>query len=88
MTKRNIIRIVLATRLSGLGRLQPAAAPRIRRADPAGTRAAAADADQRQAFTLGKLAFKRCELTQKRSGATTAAYCAPFQVPENPDVGR
>jgi len=36
-------------------------------------------------FTLGRLAFKSCELKQKRSGATTAAYCAPFQVPENPD---
>jgi pimeloyl-ACP methyl ester carboxylesterase len=37
-------------------------------------------------FTLGKLAFKTCELTQRRSGATTAAYCAPFQVPENYDA--
>jgi pimeloyl-ACP methyl ester carboxylesterase len=42
-------------------------------------------------FTYGKLHFTRCELPQLRSAATTAAYCAPFQVPENwdtPDAGR
>ena len=42
-------------------------------------------------FTYGQLHFTRCELPQPRSAATTAAYCAPFQVPENwdaPDTGR
>jgi pimeloyl-ACP methyl ester carboxylesterase len=42
-------------------------------------------------FTLGTLQFKSCELAQKKSGATTAAFCAPFQVPENwdaPEGGR
>jgi pimeloyl-ACP methyl ester carboxylesterase len=34
-------------------------------------------------FTLGTLHFVACELTQKRSGATTAAFCAPLRVPEN-----
>lgn len=34
-------------------------------------------------FTLGSLAFTACELPQKRSAATTAAFCAPFEVPEN-----
>ncbi|MEP6939956.1 MAG: alpha/beta hydrolase [Rudaea sp.] len=34
-------------------------------------------------FTLGSLTFKACELAQKKSGATTAAFCAPFAVPEN-----
>ena len=36
-------------------------------------------------FTLGSLAFEPCELDQRNSAATTAAYCAPFQVPENWD---
>ena len=35
----------------------------------------AADA---KAFTLGSLRFTACELAQKRSGATTRAYCAAF----------
>src|SRR5579859_5579160 len=34
-------------------------------------------------FTLGTLAFSACELPQKKSGATTSAYCAPLRVPEN-----
>lgn len=37
------------------------------------------------AFTFGTLAFKACELPQKRSAATTAAFCAPFEVPEDWD---
>ncbi|MEO6689109.1 MAG: alpha/beta hydrolase, partial [Dokdonella sp.] len=36
-------------------------------------------------FTLGRLAFLPCELEQRNSAATTAAFCAPFQVPENWD---
>jgi pimeloyl-ACP methyl ester carboxylesterase len=38
------------------------------------------------AFKLGTLDFTACELTQKRSAATTAAFCAPFEVPENWDA--
>jgi len=37
-----------------------------------------------QAFTLGKLDFHACELPQKRSGATTRAWCAPFSILEDP----
>jgi pimeloyl-ACP methyl ester carboxylesterase len=37
-----------------------------------------------RAFTLGKLEFHPCELPQKRSGATTRAWCAPFSVLEDP----
>jgi pimeloyl-ACP methyl ester carboxylesterase len=37
-----------------------------------------------RAFTLGSLEFKACELPQKKSGATTSAFCAPFAVAENP----
>lgn len=44
--------------------------------------AAAIPANARE-FQLGTLTFKACELTQKHSGATTAAFCAPFSVPEN-----
>ncbi|MEO7431251.1 MAG: alpha/beta hydrolase [Dokdonella sp.] len=36
-------------------------------------------------FTLGSLAFTPCELDQRNSAATTAAFCAPFKVPENRD---
>jgi pimeloyl-ACP methyl ester carboxylesterase len=38
------------------------------------------------ALTIGKLEFKRCELKQKRSGATTAAFCSPFSVPEDRSI--
>ncbi|MBN8481276.1 MAG: alpha/beta fold hydrolase [Xanthomonadales bacterium] len=43
------------------------------------------------AFRFGTLDFTACELSQKRSAATTAAFCAPFEVPEdraNPDARR
>ncbi|HKE49713.1 MAG TPA: alpha/beta hydrolase [Rhodanobacteraceae bacterium] len=36
-------------------------------------------------FTLGRLAFAPCELEQRNTAATTAAFCAPFRVPENWD---
>lgn len=39
-----------------------------------------------RAFTFGRLQFKACELPQKHSSATTAAFCAPFEVPENWDA--
>ena len=38
------------------------------------------------AFRAGRLEFKACELAQPRSAATTAAFCAPFEVPENWDA--
>jgi pimeloyl-ACP methyl ester carboxylesterase len=36
-------------------------------------------------FTLGTLTFAPCELDQPHTTATTRAYCAPFQVPEDWD---
>ena len=39
-----------------------------------------------KAFTMGSLHFSACELKQPGSSATTAAYCAPFEVPENWDT--
>ncbi|MGA8278358.1 MAG: alpha/beta fold hydrolase [Rhodanobacteraceae bacterium] len=35
------------------------------------------------AIKLGTLTFKACELAQPRTGATTAAFCASFEVPED-----
>lgn len=43
---------------------------------------AAANGDGLQ---LGELTFRRCELSQPNSAATTAAWCAPFSRPENPE---
>ncbi|MEO8010258.1 MAG: alpha/beta hydrolase [Dokdonella sp.] len=37
-------------------------------------------------FRFGTLDFKSCELPQKRSAATTAAFCSTFEVPENRDA--
>jgi pimeloyl-ACP methyl ester carboxylesterase len=35
------------------------------------------------AFRFGTLDFSACELEQQRSAATTSAFCAPFEVPED-----
>ncbi len=43
------------------------------------------EARDARGFTLGALAFAPCELGQRNSTATTAAFCTPFQVPENWD---
>lgn len=60
---------------------------------PDESRAAAPAAPQLRAegFDYGRLRFTRCELPQPHSSATTAAFCAPFEVPEDwnaPDGGR
>ena len=36
-----------------------------------------------ESFRFGTLDFSACELTREHSAATTRAWCAPFQVPEN-----
>jgi len=61
--------------------------PGEKSAAPAKSTQGSAIVDSRdgRGFTLGALAFKPCELGQKNSGATTSAFCAPFQVPENWD---
>ncbi|WP_266183690.1 alpha/beta hydrolase [Dyella humicola] len=38
-----------------------------------------------QAWQLGSLTLTPCELGQPNSGLSTAAWCAPFEVPENRD---
>ena len=82
MTKRNLFRIAVAALLLGYF------AYTYMRPKPGGPATAQrtllpAVPTNAPRFTVGKLEFTRCELTQKRSGATTAAYCAPLQVPEN-----
>ncbi|RYD16051.1 MAG: alpha/beta hydrolase [Lysobacteraceae bacterium] len=37
-------------------------------------------------FDYGRLHFTACELPQPQGSATTAAWCAPFEVPEDPDA--
>jgi len=54
--------------------------------DTAHAELAAPIATNAKSFTLGTLEFKACELPQKRSGATTIAFCALFSVAENPDA--
>ena len=89
MTKRTIFRIVLALAFLayvGYSQLRTGAGEH---AAPARALLPPVPASAKQ-ITLGKLAFNSCELAQKRSGATTAAFCAPFQVPEDwdaPDAG-
>ncbi len=86
MTKRNLFRIALLLVAGGYFAYTVLLKPRTD--DGAATHiatAAAIPANARE-FTLGTLAFKSCELAQKHSGATTAAFCAPFSVPENRDA--
>jgi pimeloyl-ACP methyl ester carboxylesterase len=77
---RNLLRIAIAVAALGYlayGYFKP-------RADDAAHAAVAAVIPAHATtFALGSLTFKACELTQKKSGATTSAFCAPFQVPEN-----
>jgi len=52
-------------------------------ANPAAARSATPIPARATEFMLGTLKFSACELPQKKSGATTSAFCAPFSVPEN-----
>jgi pimeloyl-ACP methyl ester carboxylesterase len=56
-------------------------------ADPAPVTAAAKPAApvKPQTWQLGSLTLMPCELGQPNSGLSTAAWCAPFEVPENRD---
>jgi pimeloyl-ACP methyl ester carboxylesterase len=77
-----LLRIAIAVAAAAyLGYSQLKARPDATRVET--TPAIAANA---KAFTLGTLQFSACELPQKRSGATTSAFCAPFPVPENRDI--
>ena len=86
MTKRNLLRIAVllaaVAYFAYANYLKPHPANGVVAAHT--TTAAAIPANARE-FTLGTLAFKSCELAQKRTGATTAAFCAPFSVAERRD---
>ena len=86
MTKRNQFRIALLLLAVGYFAYATYLKPRPEPGKDAAhvSTASAIPANARE-FTLGSLAFKACELEQKRSGATTAAFCAPFSVAENRD---
>lgn len=86
MNKRNALKIALAagflavvaarewtkSRPSGIGTGSEQGAAIVRKPGESG-------------FTLGSLSFGPCELAQRNSAATSAAFCAPFSVPENWD---
>jgi pimeloyl-ACP methyl ester carboxylesterase len=81
VSKRNILRIVAAAAfVAWLAWSQ--LRPHAHGTAPERTLLPAVAANARE-FRIGSLQFSRCELGQKRSGATTDAFCAPFQVPEN-----
>ena len=84
MDKRNLLRLALLLIAAGVLAWKHFAGPHADNGHARAPAAAAIPANARE-FTLGTLAFKACELPQKRSGATTAAFCAPFSVPENRD---
>ena len=66
------IAVPLMTRHKAHGEPPPAVQPPT----PSGAQPVAA-------LKLGSLTLKPCELKQLGSAATTAAYCTPFEVPEN-----
>jgi pimeloyl-ACP methyl ester carboxylesterase len=81
MNNRTLFRLVLAVAAIGYLAYNYFGKPAVIRA----ATSAPIPAHAKQ-FTLGSLQFSACELTQKKSGATSAAFCAPFQVPENRDA--
>ncbi|MGH8121185.1 MAG: alpha/beta fold hydrolase, partial [Rudaea sp.] len=85
MTKKNMFRVALLLLVGGYFAYAHYFESRPRGDAAAQTTTAAAIPANARAFTLGKLHFKACELAQKLSGATTAAFCAPFSVAENRD---
>jgi len=82
VTKRNSLRIAVALGAAAC------LAYTLFRAPAAHVETATPIAADAKAFSLGTLPFSACELPQKRSGARTQAYCAPFAVPENRDANR
>jgi len=52
---------------------------------PAAAPVAATAPAKPETWRLGSLTLTPCELGQPNSGLTTAAWCAPFEVPENRD---
>jgi pimeloyl-ACP methyl ester carboxylesterase len=87
MDKRNLLKIaIVAVALAALAGKRWLLPHHEHPDAPASTQGAAiVQKPGERGFTLGTLAFAPCELGQRNSAATTAAFCAPFQVPENWD---
>jgi len=86
MDKRNQFRIALVVAMAAFFGMRYLHKPQ---ADGTAEPASAAPAPVRNAdgsLQYGSLVFKPCELAAPQTGATTAAFCAPFSVPENRDA--
>jgi pimeloyl-ACP methyl ester carboxylesterase len=78
-TAVKILLIVLALAAFGIGQLRSVRTT----PDGPGGGAGIVPMNGGAGFALGRLAFSRCELAQRNTAATTAAFCAPFDVPED-----
>ncbi|MDR3390000.1 MAG: alpha/beta hydrolase [Rudaea sp.] len=81
MNHRNLLRILVTVAVIGYF-----ASTYFNKPGPAAHTLAAPIPAHASAFMIGSLQFQTCELAQKQTGATTAAFCAPFSVPENRDA--
>src|SRR5690348_5307764 len=83
-SRKTLIMVLLSIALTALvGRQWLRPAEKTEPKSTAGERIA--DVRGERGFRLGELTFAPCELGQRDSAATTAAFCAPFRVPENWD---
>ncbi|WP_300615938.1 alpha/beta hydrolase, partial [Dokdonella sp.] len=86
MDKRNAVRLAIAVAFLAVVGVREWTKPRAQRDGPDSEQGAAiAQKNGERGFSLGSLRFEPCELGQRNSAATTAAFCAPFEVPENWD---
>jgi pimeloyl-ACP methyl ester carboxylesterase len=86
MSRRNLVQIALAVAFLAVVGARQWSKSREPGRTPAGADGPAiVQKKGERGFRLGSLAFEPCELAQRNTAATTAAFCAPFQVPENWD---
>ncbi len=86
MDKRNAVRLAIAVAFLAVVGVREWTKPRAQRDGPDSEQGAViVQKNGERGFSLGSLRFEPCELGQRNSAATTAAFCAPFEVPENWD---
>ncbi len=86
MDKRRVLKIAVAVAFLAAVGVQQWRSKHKDGSDSRSTQGAAiVQRGSERGFTLGSLRFEPCELDQRNSAATTAAFCAPFEVPENWD---
>ena len=89
LAPRTVFRIVLAAAALGWfgwSYFHPDRARTDATASPASDDAIATSAPQKpRTWRLGSLTLTACELPQPHTGLSSAAWCAPFEVPENRD---